>query len=251
MKNKHFYSALTLMAFLLLFLGSATESKLTTPLIVPDFDFSPPDFVGPGSAGIKIALIDPDYSGTFKYASRPPFNQFRQSMGKDFEEILTGRGYILKGPFETYDLLTYSDKTECELGLEVVIDLSIQQTSGGWKTGSSYGLGGSSYKYEATLNLSGKISISIIETFTHQKLLVKSVPVPQEEINVLSVSKFITGETEIPFTDPGVYNPIALSLSNFYKTSMKRGYDILAPEDLAQVQKLVPKIREQAGFLKR
>jgi len=106
--GKNIYSALTLIVFALLFLGCAGMKKATTPLVVPEFDFSPPSPVAPGSTEIKMGLIEPIYSGIFLYPNKPPFTQFRKNMGNDFEEILTARGYILKGPYEAYDLMTYS-----------------------------------------------------------------------------------------------------------------------------------------------
>jgi len=253
MKTKNIYSALTLIVFALLCLGCAGTKKATTLLVVPDFDFSPPSPVASGSAGIKMGLIEPIYSGNFLYSNKPPFTQFRKNMGNDFEEILTARGYILKGPYEAYDLMTYSDKTECELGLDIEIDLNIAQTSGGWThiPPGAYGIGGNHSKYNGTLNLSGKITISIIETFTRQKLLVKSIPVPQEDFTVKAEAHYALGSSGVPIDDPGIHNPIANSLSNFYKTTMQRGWDMLAKEDLEHVRKQVPEIREKAGFIKR
>jgi len=251
--EKYLYSALILIVVALLYVGCGGLKAAETPLVVPDFDFSPPSPVAPGSAGIKIGLIEPIYSGNFAYSNVSPFNQFRKSMGNDFEEILTARGYILKGPYEAYDLMTYSDKTECELGLDIEIDLNIVQTSGGWEHHEPglYGIGGNYYTYAGTLNLSGKISISIIETFTRQKLIVKSVPVPQENITVATEGTYKLGSSGIPLNDPGVHNPIAYSLSSFYKTTMKRGWDMLAKEDLEHVIMQVPEIREKAGFIKQ
>jgi hypothetical protein len=257
MKNK-IYSFLPVpfLVFALLFLGCASTKVATTPLIVPDFTFSPPTPVAPGSAGIKIAMLDPVYSGNFIYSNRSPFKQFRENMGKDFEQELTAHGYILKGPYDVYDLMTYSDKSECMLGLEIEIDLNITQTSGGWNyvplTSYGYGITSGNYStYNATLNLSGKVNISIIETFTRQKLLVKSIPVPQEDIIVKAEANFAYGATGLPIEDPGVHNPIAISLSKFYKSTMKLGWDMLAKDELQHVQNQVPGIRENAGFIKR
>ena len=117
--------------FLLSLMGCITAKKITSTLIIPDYDFSPPSSVASGSAGIKVGLIEPNYDGNFIYSNKSPFGQFRKSMGSDFEEILTSRGFTIKGPFEAYDLMTYSDKTECELGLDINIDLNIIETSGG------------------------------------------------------------------------------------------------------------------------
>jgi len=248
--------AITLIVFALLYFGCASSKVATTPLVVPDFHFSPPSPVASGSAGINIAMIAPAYSGNFIYARKSPFMQFRSSMEKDFEQILTARGYILKGPYESYDLMTYSDKNECELGLDIELSVDILQTSGGWNyvppTSYGYGITSGNYsEYKGTLNLSGKITICVIETFTRQKLLVKSVPVPQEDINVQAEAQYKFGSTGIPLEDPGVHNPIANSLSIFYKSIMKLGWDLLSKEELQHVQKQVPEIREKAGFIKR
>src|SRR5574342_481633 len=90
MRAKNIYSALTLIVFVLLCSGCAGTKKATS-LVVPDFDFSPTSPVAPGSTGIKIALIEPGYSGSFTYSNKPLFTQFRNNMGNDFEEILTAR----------------------------------------------------------------------------------------------------------------------------------------------------------------
>ncbi|MBK7806975.1 MAG: hypothetical protein IPJ51_11805 [Saprospiraceae bacterium] len=242
--------------FLLSLMGCITAKKITSTLIIPDYDFSPPSSVASGSAGIKVGLIEPNYDGNFIYSNKSPFGQFRKSMGSDFEEILTSRGFTIKGPFEAYDLMTYSDKTECELGLDINIDLNIIETSGGWDhippQTNPYAMRRGNYsRYGGTLNLSGKITIAVIETFTRQKLLVKSIPVPQENIVVQAEADYNFNSIGVPLEDPGVHNPIAAALSNFYKSTMKRGYDMLSKEELAHVQTQVAEIREKAGFIKR
>ncbi|MBM3712172.1 MAG: hypothetical protein FJW56_01855 [Actinobacteria bacterium] len=255
--RKNFASIQIISIFVLLCIGCGTSLKVAkTPLVVPDFEFSPPSPQAPGSSGIKIGLLEPIYSGNFLFSNNAPFKQFRKSMGGDFEEILTSRGYFLKGPFESYDLMTYSDKNECDLGLDIEIDLNIKEISGGWDhiplKNYGYGITSGGYsQYSSTLNLSGKITISIIETFTRQKLIVKSVPVPQEDITVIAEAEYKYGSTGLPLDDPGVHNPIANSLSSFYKTTMKRGWDMLANEELEHVRRQVPEIREKAGFIKR
>jgi neuraminyllactose-binding hemagglutinin len=250
--KKNIYSVLTLIVFALLFWASVAQQKITTPLVVPTFDFSPPSSVEPGSAGLKIALFDPIYPGNFAFSNKSPFKQFRSSMGKDFEEILTARGYTVKGPYEAYDLMTYSDKTECELGLFADIDMNIDKTSGGWRftPQGAYGKGFS--RYEGTLTISGKITLYVSETFTKQKLIVKSLPIPQTDITVKSEGTYegFQSEKTIPMDDPEVHNPIANALKEFYQSTMKRAWDLLPKEDLIRVKNQVPQIRKEAGFIK-
>ncbi len=255
---KSFYYCLFLLPICVVLFCSCSGGleAAKTPLIIPDFNYSPPSPVAPGSAGIKVALLEPVYLGSLTYTNQSPFKQFRGSMGNDFQQILTAHGYILKGPYDSYDLMTYSDKNECQLGLKIEIDLNAVQTSGGWTyiplTSYGYGITSGNYStYEGILNLSGKITIAVFETFTQQKLLVKSVSVPQEDINVKAEAQFAYGSTGIPIGDPGVHNPIAISLAKFYKSVMKLGWDMLSEDELKHVQNQVPAIRENAGFIKR
>ncbi len=251
--KKTFYFIATFVFVALLFCSCAMN-KITTPLEVPDYDFSPPSTVEPGSAGIKIALFEPIYQGNFAYSEKSPFKQFRSSMGKDFEEILTARGYIVKGPYDGYDLMTYSDKTECELGLFADIEMYISETSGGWRYSppGAYGMGDVS-RYQGTLTLSGKITLYVSETFTKQKLLVKSLPIPQTEIVVKAEGKYqgFQQPNTIPLNNPGVHNPIANALKEFYQSTMKRVWDLLPKEDLIRIKNQVPQIRKEAGFIKQ
>jgi len=247
--KKNIYSALTLVAFALLFWASSTPKDMNSQLIIPDYDFSPPSTVEPASAGIKMALFEASYPGNFSYSNKSPFKNFRISMGKDLEEILTSRGYIVKGPYDGYDLMTYSDKEECELGLFADIDMNIDKTSGGWRNVTA-----AMQKFEGTLTVSGKITLYISETFTKQKLIVKSLPIPQTDISVKSIANYnmytIPNRELIPLEDPGVHNPIASALKEFYQSTMKRAWDLLPKEDLLRVKNQVPQIRKEAGFIK-
>jgi hypothetical protein len=252
--KRNLYSTITLIVFALLFWASSSQKHIVSPLIVPDYSNSPQSPVVPGSAGIIIALFQPVYTGNFAYSSKSPFKQFRVSMGTDLEEILTARGYILKGPYDEYDLMTYSDKEQCMLGLFSRIDLNITRTSGGWTQHSSRQIAKGYSEFEGTITLSGKITFFISETFTQQKLLVKSLSIPQQiDIPVKAEGRYHYGMNPdaIPLDDPGVHNPIASSLVEFYKTTMKRAWDLLQKEELLRISDQVPEIRENAGFIKR
>ncbi len=236
--------------------GTSRYSAPPPQMIIPNYDFSPPGTAAPGSAKMKIALFNPSYSGTFKYSNKSPFKQFRTSMSKDFEEILSARGYIIKGPFDAYDFMTYSDKQECELGLFVDIDLDLEQISGGWQIVPAAPRRGfapatAGYQnYSGTLNLSGKISIYVGETFTKQKLLIKSVPLPQSDFQVRADKTYELGTTGIPLDNIGVHNPISNALLDFYRNTLQQAWNLIEISELAHVNAQVPEIRKGAGFIK-
>lgn len=258
MANKLKKHTLVGVSIAIIFFVSCATAKYVPPpkMIMPDYDYTPPSSAATGSANMKVALFKPTYAGTFTYSNKSPFKQFRSSMSKDFEEMLTARGYIIKGPFDAYDFMTYSDKQECELGLFVDIDLDLEQTSGGWqiipataKRGFAPATAGYQ-SYSGTLNLGGKISIYVAETFTKQKLLIKSVPLPQSEFQVSADKTYELGTTGIPLDNVGVHNPIANALLDFYKTAMQQAWNLMETSELAHVNAQVPEIRKGAGFIK-
>ena len=232
------------------------EEPPKTVKIIPSYDFSPPAPVAPGSAKINIALFEPHYPSNFAYSDKSPFDKFRISMGKDLEEILTARGFIIKGPYDEYDLMTFSDKQECDLGLVADINIDINETSGGWDyhppVTTQYGTHNAYNTYGATLSLNGKITLYIIETFTKQKLIVKSLNIPESTITAKSKVLFSPNQNAkgIPVGDPDVHNPIAEGLKSFYQSTMKRAWDLLTKEELERLKAQVTQIRKDGGFIK-
>ena len=249
---------LTGVSIVAIFFVACSVAKYVPPpkMIISDYDYTPPSSGATGSANMKVALFKPTYAGAFTYSNKSPFKQFRNSMSKDLEEMLTARGYIIKGPFDAYDFMTYSDKQECALGLFVDIDLDLEQTSGGWqiipataKRGFVPATAGYQ-RYSGTLNLSGKISIYVAETFTKQKLLIKSVPLPQSDFQVSADKNYELGTTGIPLDNTGVHNPISSALVDFYKTTMQQAWNLIETSELSHVNAQVPEIRKGAGFIK-
>ena len=257
MKTKrNFYSAITLVVFALLFIASASQKKIVTTRIVPDFAFVPPSTAEIGSTGIKIAMFDPAFTGNFSYSNKSLFKTFRENMGKDLQSIITAKGNILKGTFEAYDFMTYSDKNDCELGLFVDIDMHLNETSGGWKQNAPYntgfGMTEGNAVYAGTINISGKINMYIVETFSRQKLLIKSLPIPQTDLSVSTEEMYPYATVGyIPVEDVGVYNPLSKGLSSFYKDAMKRAWDMLDKEELLHIKAQCPQIRKDGGFEKK
>jgi hypothetical protein len=243
----HGASALTLAFFTILFFGSATSKKATTPLAPFTFDYSPPSSSLAGTAKFTIALVYPSYTGNFAYAMQSPFKEFRQSMGNDINELLIARGFSLKGPFETWDNMLYNDKQQSDVAITVEIDMNIQQTSGGWKYHQDVVIAANSYNsYNATLNFNGKLNIVAMETTTRQKIWSKSVSLPQEGVAVATEAGY-TNTGVIPLGDPGVYNPIVRTLSEFYKSTLGQIYAYMEPQEMLTLKDQINQIRKNSS----
>ena len=125
--NRLLYATLTL-----LFAACSSTRNTTTTTAPPvqrvpaKFDFSPPSRAQAGATSITIAIVKPTYVGKNPEYFVPPFNEMAASMGNDFEELLTAKGFTMRGPFGSRDEMVYNDKVNSSFVLEIGIELNPQ-----------------------------------------------------------------------------------------------------------------------------
>lgn len=106
-----------------------TSTTPTAPVVqrVPaKFDFSPPTRSQVGNTNITIAIVKPTYVGKNPEYFVPPFNEMATRMGDDFEELLSAKGFTMRGPFGSRDEMVYNDKINSSFILEIGIELNPQ-----------------------------------------------------------------------------------------------------------------------------
>ena len=124
---------LLLYATLTLLFAACSSTRNTTTTTAPPvqrvpakFDFSPPSRAQAGATSITIAIVKPTYVGKNPEYFVPPFNEMAASMGNDFEELLTAKGFTMRGPFGSRDEMVYNDKVNSSFVLEIGIELNPQ-----------------------------------------------------------------------------------------------------------------------------
>lgn len=101
------------------------------------FDYVPTTEAPPGSAAVTFAIVGAQFvAPTFQQtgslqqgialssAAPPPplFEEFVSNMTKDFSEVLTARGFTVKGTYRTLDEMIYPDKEGSDLILTARIE---------------------------------------------------------------------------------------------------------------------------------
>ena len=126
-KTKHLLSILVVCAFAFLFYGSATNRGIQTgtkePVKTPNYDYSPPE--AQTKANLTLALVKPRFAKDMKDFNCKLFMDFSDHMSSDFEELITKRGFSLRGPFQQADDMVYGDKQSCYLYLQPEIEFSM------------------------------------------------------------------------------------------------------------------------------
>lgn len=234
----------------LLLTSCGTTQTATVQREVKNFDWTPPTSAPPKSSDLSIILLRPNYAEGFKDSNEPVFKKFAKNMGNDFEEMLVAKGYSLRGPYDSYDEIVFSDKSETDLMLAVTIDFNSELSNGALKKSISLGaaaLGTTAYKYflDGQIYLGGKINLTIYESMTKEKLWVKSIKLSDKTITVRT--KKHDNATGI-VNDPGYLNPISIALDEYYQQSLKTAWNQLEPQELIALKKQVKELRAKKGY---
>lgn len=201
-------SLVLITAIILSSCATISNNKTTEPY-TPTFQNNLPDQSTSDSLEITIGLLGISYALDDSY--RPQASaaanfspqlykyhlsnsnigrQFQQAMTNDFEETLNKRGFLLKGPYDSYNNMVYSDRTNSDLILQAQIDVYPEMLD----LNSKHNYLPIGYKIiNSTARIGGHISLTIFEPMTKTKLWTRSVPVPD---------RTFTFEGEKVYTDP-------------------------------------------------
>jgi len=125
-------NTLLLSTMIFFMIGCSMTKNTTAPTAPPQqrvpakFDYSPQSRAQTGSTGITIAIVKPTYVGKNPEYFVPPFNEMASRMGNDFEELLTAKGFTMKGPYGSRDEMVYIDKINSSFVMEIGIELNPQ-----------------------------------------------------------------------------------------------------------------------------
>lgn len=232
-----------------LFVISCTASKNTTTQtqrIPAKFDFSPPSRVSVGTTGITIAIVKPKYVGTNAEYFTPPFNEMAASMGNDFEELLTAKGFTMRGPFGSRDEMVYNDKVNSSFVMEIGIELNPQynrkyrpRTKMNWGSmvNASASTTTTTFTMTGEITLAGNLVINAKSAQYGELIWKKNI--------ALEPASFVYAGSEtwrqIPTmadelrNDNVVYNTLSTELEKFYDKALTLAWQQIDPEEMKTV----------------
>ena len=240
--------------------GCVAPAVDTTPRVAPSFDYTPTQHAEPMSANITFAVV-----GTEFETPLPLFERFSSSMAGDFAEILTARGYSIRGPFRTYDEMTFPDKQGSNLVLSATVDFSsdtsqLKRVALGSVLGvvdAVLGTGTSSdtqYRVEGTVRVEGRVTLIVSESLTAEKMWTKSVAIEPINVSVEGTQTYSRVElefstlTEILERENQFYTDLGRALEGLYVEVMKRTYAHLDPEEMVMIDRQADSLRERKRY---
>lgn len=209
---------------LLIIACTAPRQATTTNQRVPArFDFSPPSRGQSGAANLTIALVKARFVDSKPEFLAPPFQDMATSMANDFEELLTAKGFTIRGPFGTRDEMVYNDKLNSNFALDVNIDLNVEQSNRKYRYDPGLGvLIDPSYKMSGEVIIKGSLVLTAMSPQYGEKIWKKSIPLNPASITYTGTIKWNgipTLEEELK-KDNEVYNLFAREMEKMYNQAL-------------------------------
>lgn len=232
-----------------LFLAGCTATQHATApkeqRVPARFDFAAPSQAKVGSTDITVAIVKPLYVGKNPEYYVEPFKEMATSMGNDFEELLTYKGFTVRGPFASRDEMVFNDKVNSSFILEIGIDLkplyNIKYTTS-TKTNwaglvSKYATPTVVYKTSGEVTLAGNLVINAKSSQYGELIFKKNIALEASSFtyegswNWTSKPNF-ADELNM---DNGVYNKLSRELEKFYLKTLNLAWQQIDPAEMKTV----------------
>lgn len=216
----------------------STKAPVSNNVRVPaKFDFSPPSRMQAGVTSLTIALIRPVYITQNPEYYVAPFPEMSASMGHDFEELLTAKGFTIRGPFRSRDEMVYNDKKSCDFAFIAEIDL---KSSYNRKYKYDPGLGvivPASYRMSGEITLGGNLVITASSPQYGEKLWKKNIALDPSTFTYTGSLKWnvVPNVAEELRQDNQFYNTLSRELEKFYTKAMALAWQQIEAEEMKTV----------------
>ena len=263
MKKLQYFSLVAIFGIVNVLLIGCFTTKHKRPVVVheqvktPNYDYVPVETNE--KTGITLGLVNPVFARDMKYSTIKLFADFPTHMGTDYEEMITKRGYTLRGPFQAVDDMVYNDKVACGLLLrpEININFDFSQMH---RTVLRNAINEGTlhlpalYTYSGTVVIDGRINMIFCEPFTMEKIKVLSISIPQKTIQLSDPHAYGTSDfLEVISTsqEGAMMNPIITALEDIYQSTFKTAYNHLDPHEIADYLSDAKKVREKSNFMSK
>jgi hypothetical protein len=207
------------------------------PRAIITFDYLPPETM-PGSANLTFAVVGAEIVGGRYGTPIPLFKTFASNMTKDFGEILTARGFSVKGPFQDYDIMTYTDKEGTDLILTAEVEFSSDTTQ---IRPSSIG------RLNGTIIVTCHVNLVAYESLTRNRLWTKSIAITPITVELISRKMYPNGASlaTLLVNENKFHNDVGRALEGQYTEVLNRIYGYIEPESMTIVGDAAKKLRNQ------
>jgi len=223
-----------------------TTPKSKAPVRVPVYDFKPPETAAPGSANVTIAVINGRFAQSVPWATVYPFPQIATNLGSDFNEVLAARGINTRGPYRSYEEMTFPDKSGSDLILQPSLDFLVSIQAQPEEIFML--IGDNQWKLKGSGTISGRLDLALSESLSNERMWYKSIDVSSTSFTWKGEKRYKMAPGTADWTDPGLANAVAAAMEPVYQQLMNSAWGYIVPEELAIVKKQAEVIKAKKVY---
>lgn len=240
----------------LLLTGCSTKLKMNKEVGKADFNFHQ-KLRKEAKTKHVIAIVDSGIkvSTTSKYIKDRYSDKLKKAMSVAVSEIISAKGFKLKGPYNTFDDITYRDKKMSYLAFVPDLKIEVKADSTEKERHKLY------YHEAGVINLSGELVISVDEPMTGQTFIKRRI-----DLSDLNISEPYTYEVQTSYGDGSLIGKavdtigadrvlidntdvaISKAVSRFYKKAMVKIETYLDREELLSYERDILKLKGLKRF---
>jgi hypothetical protein len=223
---------------------------------VANFDYTPASQGTSGSAGVTFTLIKAAYKGDprLPWITFPQFANLDTAIGQDLPELLTAKGFSVRGPLDSYDLIPYSEKKDIDLLLVPTMELLITLKDSKAEKEPSWGSGPPFFNLTGNADVSGKLNLELREIVTRELMWTKNIPFTYTFPYSVRISGYIDEShyyvegSRIPFNYALIMDDVAKGMEKEYPNLMATVYKLLDPEEMRIIKKQAQELKSKKGY---
>ena len=249
--NIKWFLHICIISVVCVFIGACATGRPSESVqrIDPSFDYNPSETTA-GKTNITFAVVGSQFEAPFDSPRVPLFERFSSNMADDFAEIITARGYTLRGPFRTFDEMTFIDKDNSNLILTAKVELKPDLSQTEIVFVKNLLTAGGTWRISGQVIVTGRISLIVSESLTNEKMWTKSVnirPITAELTPMRYALSNITIEDTLK-NDDKFYTSLGLKLDRQYHEIMNRTYGYLDPREMSLISKQAAELKKRKIF---
>ena len=219
-------------------------SDYTPPKYVANFNYEPASQETPGSAGVTFAIGNISYNyqvdSKILWYKSSQFANLPNAVKQDLAKLLAAKGFSVRGPFDSYDLIPYQDKKAIDLYLVPTFELFV--TLEDTKMPSESGV----FHTTATVEVNGTLNLKLLEITTRELMWSKSIPFKFEFPYDQYLQSYITEEG--PYNHDIIINDVAKGIEQRYPDIMTTIFNLIDPEEMSIIKKQCQELRSKKGY---
>jgi hypothetical protein len=245
MLKRYLITSAIILLFIISSIGfvTAKSAPKEEAVYVANFNYTPYSQAAPGSAGVTFTIGKPSYtpdkndlfhSVNVFWFTLPQFNNLYKAIQQSLSDLLLAKGFAVRGPFGSYDLIPYQDKKDIDLYLVPNMQLSVYMRP---ETEES-GFGGNTPTAHI-VKLYLVTNLELREIVTNELMWHKSFPTE------FALPGY---KNSISLKATKTHNDVAKAMEQHYPEVMATIAKLIDPEEMKIIKKQCQELKSKKGY---